>query len=130
MDDLIVLILTLIIFVAGAIGQIKKKKPPVSDAGKNQQTDNFWDLLEQETEIFRDQPVQPEREIQPVVYQEKYESTEPENYEFTPVNEGGSVLAVEKNTEKKIPVRERLLKEGFSLKKAVVYSEILNRKYF
>lgn len=130
MDDLIVLILTLIIFVAGAIGQVKKKKPPVPVAGQKKQPDNFWDLLEQETEFLPEQPTPVTQEIQPEFYQEKYESTEPEKYDFIPVNEGGSLFSEEIKTEKKNDqIRKKRLREEFSLRKAVIYNEILNRKY-
>lgn len=137
MDDLIVIILTLIIAAAGVIGQVKKKKQPQPEGDENQQktTGDFWDFLDDlggenqpnnitqaETEIN----VEPEK-IQEVV------KKKPE-YTFIAEKEGRNSLV--KQTAIKDEIKdlmdeeeEEKISDTFSLRKAVIYSEILNRKY-
>lgn len=132
MDDLIVIILTLIIVVVGAIGQIKKKRPellqePGKDNNNNEagNTGGFWDFLEGEQQFVTQQTdVYPEEEpkIEPI-------QPKKEEYKFVPSNEGKTDSAkpffnFEEEDEKKKKPREK-----FSLRKAIIYSEIINRKY-
>lgn len=132
MDDLIVLILTLLVAVAGAVGQIKKKKannrPSV---GQPQKRDNFWDLLDEQVEL----PIlQTElSDVSDIPGEDTNVSKEQHNYEFSAKDEGGSVIPA-KNREPieevtTAPEQNRLTADKFSLRKAVIYSEILNRKY-
>ena len=127
MDDLIVIIITLAVAGIGILGQLKKKKKQAA-AGTNQpkQPDSFWDLIKGEAEF----PVQEEEiefnkeaEIEPNISSEslsqKLNSKPKKTY-------GKDAYAIKKSTGKK--VRSKTL-EGFSLRKAVIYSEILNRKY-
>jgi hypothetical protein len=63
MDDLIVIILTLLIAGAGVIGQIKKKKqiPVAAEEPKN--PENIWDL-------FREETLLPERKTEPEYFEQ------------------------------------------------------------
>lgn len=126
MDDLVVIILTLIIAGAGVLGQIKKKKQGDAVPTTQKNPENIWDLFKDE--MFPQMP-----KTEPEYYMdEKPESIPYENeqgYKFEPKNEGGVII---NNTVKPEPtikdsIKEK--KEGFSLRKAVIYSEILNRKY-
>jgi hypothetical protein len=126
MDDLIVIILTLLIAGAGAIGQIKKKKqiPVAGEEPKN--PENIWDL-------FREETLLPELKTQPEYFETDQQESEPyeneQGYNFTANNEGGILI---KNEVKMQPVVKETAvkrKEKFPLRKAVIYSEILNRKY-
>ena len=126
MDDLIVIILTLVIVVVGLLGQLKKKKEVAAGAGQPGQPKSFWDLLEDETDL----PVQEEspeydeeRKPEPVV------SAETPFYRIKTKNEEPFVMdddLTKKST--RIKFKSKTIK-GFSLRKAVIYSEILNRKY-
>ncbi|MEZ5104899.1 MAG: hypothetical protein R2757_10415 [Draconibacterium sp.] len=125
MDDLIVIILTLLIAVVGIIGQTKKKKqvPPTSE--NKHAPENIWDLLQQEMEPKYNVP-------EPEFFEEKetekiYESVDKVQYQFVRGNEGKP--EVKKDIFVESPVKKLIKKEKFSLKKAVIYSEILNRKY-
>lgn len=126
MDDIVVLILTLLIFVLGAIGQIKKKRSAQTNTGQNNKPGSFWDLLEGEPE-FVEQP----EEFNPVVEPQQSEIIKKETeYKFTPSNEGKTNIydeIVEDLKEEK--KKEKILDENFSLRKAIIYSEIINRKY-
>lgn len=126
MDDLVVIILTLLIAGAGVFGQLKKKKqlPAVSEEQKD--PENIWDLFREE--VFPQQP-KPEPEYLNVE-QEEYEPYENEQgYEFEAKNEGGMLINNELSAEISAKdIRKKKL-EGFSLRDAVIYSEILNRKY-
>lgn len=136
MDDLIAVILTLIIAGAGALGQIKKKKqmPVATEEPKN--PENIW-------ELFRDENLIPELKTEPdyteivedesVLY--KYEQPESipydneQDYKFEANNEGGTIINQELVSN---PITTKGIskkKEKFPLRKAVIYSEILNRKY-
>jgi hypothetical protein len=129
MDDLVVIILTLLIAGAGAIGQMKKKKPATTiPAGQAKQPANIWELFNEE--VFP-QILQPELEP------ENYLEAEPESipyeneqgYKFEAKNEGGIIINNEIKPEPTINNEIKNKKEVFSLRKAVIYSEILNRKY-
>jgi len=135
MDDLIVIILTLIVAAAGALGQFKKKKQVTPVEGDESKTpESLWDLLQGEPDS--QQPVEVkefEKEKydeykEPVVQTENKEVKE-SKYKFVAKNEGQSSAMV----RKPMASNKKKLKSGiykdFSLRKAVIYSEILNRKY-
>jgi hypothetical protein len=131
MEDLIVIILTLIIVVVGALGQIKKKKLPQPEENKQNSSGGFWDLLQ---EMGEHEPQHTEVSVpkEPVINPEHEKNTQ--HYPFQPANEGKSDLkrssAFKENLEKKQEKdAEKKISRSFSLRKAVIYSEILNRKY-
>lgn len=126
MDDLVVIIITLVIVVVGALGQIKKKKPLQQNPEQQNKPPGFWDLLKEDMDYQGQQPEYTTNE-EP--------ATEPEfhgknpDYQFKGENETTSVFAEDKNKLKTEEKGETKTKEKFSLRKAVIYSEILNRKY-
>ncbi len=126
MDDLIVIILTLAVAGIGILGQIKKKKQAATGSNQPKQPETFWDLIKNETNF----PVQEEEnEYYEEENPEPVISTETPYQKVNTTNVQSSVRKAvfeTKLTRKKIKSKT---KEGFSLRKAVVYSEILNRKY-
>ena len=126
MDDLIVIIITLIIVVVGALGQIKKKKPLPQNPEQQNKPTGFWDLLKEEADYPGQQQEYTSNE-EPATETDFHE--EIPDYQFTVNNEAKSVFASDKNKSKKEEIKEIKTKEKFSLRKAVIYSEILNRKY-
>ena len=48
MDDLVVIILTLLVAGAGIIGQLKKKKQISEGTGETKKVGDIWDLLKEE----------------------------------------------------------------------------------
>lgn len=127
MDDLIVIILTLIIAGVGALGQLKKKKQAEPNMEPQEGTDSFWNLLDDETE-----PVEQTEIINHQVEKEVVEPVKAQDsqlYQFKAKQEGESVIEEDEKIEIKKPKLKSKLKEDFSLRKAVIYSEILNRKY-
>ena len=137
MDDLIVIILTLIVAAAGALGQLKKKKQataPVESDGEPAQPESFWDLFKEDSGQQQHVEKQEYEEYDNEQNEEQVASkvvvkTEKPKYHFAQQNEGKSVV------KDKLPVKVKRLKlksgirNDFSLRKAVIYSEILNRKY-
>ena len=127
MDDLVVIILTLIIAGAGVLGQMKKKKQATTiPTGQAKQPENIWDLFKEEA---FPQILQPEPEY---YMEEEPESIPYENeqgYKFEAKNEGGIIINNEVKPEITVIDSIKEKKEVFSLRKAVIYSEILNRKY-
>jgi len=136
MDDVVVIILTIIIAVVGALSQ-RKKRQQMEAAKKNQGTQprqpvDIWELLREQSTI--DDPfeeIDPEPEIE--IIKEKPVDTVPEPkpvYQFSSGDEGTSDMK-QSSLEKPPKKRHKVLIDGekFSLKKAVIYSEIMNRKY-
>lgn len=137
MDDLVVIILTILVAVVGALSRKKKKReanlPPVDGPQKTSQPMDLWDMIMQE-----------ENETQPIEEQEyakvEMEKPEPEetldsvpkkpNYSFSPSVEGQSdIEGVLKKSLKPKSKKVYVDGEKFSLRKAVIYNEILRRKY-
>ncbi len=138
MDDLIVIIVTLIIAGIGVLGQIKKRKPATQNNQQQNKSGGFWNMLENELNI-REQPQEQFQEAE-----EEEETTEPvtetegveteKQYQFSPEEEGMSIYKIEsveelQEEEKVKPTKLRKSSVQFSLRKAVIFSEILNRKY-
>ena len=127
MDDLVVIILTLLIAGAGAIGQMKKKKQTTPiPAGQAKQPENIWGLFKEEA--FPQIP-QPDPEFYLDEEPESIPYENEQNYKFEAKNEGGIIINNEIKPEPIINDVIKDKKEVFSLRKAVIYSEILNRKY-
>jgi hypothetical protein len=128
MDDLVAIILTLVFVGIGAFGQMKKKKNliPEPESNNNKQ-DDIWGLFEKVTgfENYRQDPYGNTE----VVAKEPGPAVNEQNYSFKATDEGGSVIEKESQIKKSI-VRKNVIRENFSLKQAVIYNEILNRKYF
>jgi len=126
MDDLVVIILTLIVVGVGAFGQLKKKKQAAANPMPPEQSENFWDLIEGKSES----PIQGKSpdfiDIEkPKPKMETEVSLSQLKTKHGKKTRGRKDYSV-KNT--KVKIRQKTM-EGFSLRKAVVYSEILNRKY-
>ena len=125
MDDFIVILLTLAVAGIGLVGQLKKKKQAAA-AGQPQQIKSFWDLVNSETgnsgqgkevEYFEDENVQPESSA------ENFDNKNNiANKETAKVRVETPQMSIMKNRNSK-------MMKDFSLRKAVIYSEILNRKY-
>ena len=126
MDDLVVIILTLIIVIVGVLGQVKKKKQiPVVSEGKKS-PENIWDLIQRE---MNPMPQMPQQEFIDDDFEEPEVKAKKSSYEFEAQNE--RVSATENKIMEELPAKKmrKIYNEKFSLKKAVIYSEILNRKY-
>ncbi len=127
MDDIVVIILTLLVAVIGIVGQTKKRKAASQQPKTGNSPRNIWDLLEAqmapEPQQYEPEPeFEPEDEILDVVSKAPV-------YEFDVKSEGKS--DIKKDTVSEISTDEipKSKKEKFPLRKAVIYSEILNRKY-
>ncbi len=125
MDDLIVIILTLAVAGIGILGQYKKKKQAAAGTNQPKQPESFWDLIKNEANL----PAQEE-------VSEYYEEEDPEPVisTETPYQKINTTLkqSARKDKFEKKSIRKKTTSksmEGFSLRKAVIYSEILNRKY-
>lgn len=135
MDDLLVIILTLIFAAAGIFGQSKKKKAqqakqPVPQP-QAEEHDSFWDFLEGESPRPRESNIeaQPEQAYRQPQQNTADEKTEPvQNVQPAPKKSSIYSTDLTENKEAKNQ-RKSKLKNRFSLRKAVIYSEILNRKY-
>lgn len=124
MDDTLVIILTLIVAVIGAIGQIKKKKVPIQGVEKNDSTSDFWEMLNVDPEFENNQMQDEyidENKTKPIVNETQKPPVD------VVVKEEPKISTMERN--KISTSRAFLIRKDFSLRKAVIYSEILNRKY-
>jgi hypothetical protein len=126
MDDLIVVILTLLVAGAGAIGQLKKKKEVPVAPGVQKTPEDIWDLFKQET-------FAPELKTEPEYFnidsEESGPSANEQGYNFEAEKEGGTLITNQLNIQPAVNETTTKKKEKFPLRKAVIYSEILNRKY-
>ncbi len=135
MDDSIVIILTLIIAGIGFFGKLKKKKPVQAGSQNSTPPETFWDLI-QEDQNLQTSTTNPElfdemeyaEENEPVTEPQQTTAT-PSTYQFTQEDEGASDIPENLKQEVKKPQLKSKLRENFSLREAVIYSEILNRKY-
>lgn len=128
MDDIVVIILTFIVAVFGILNKTRKKNaasgqpaPPADD------TQNFWEMLMDDNE---DVPYQP----QPQVIQEEVVKPEPvreakPKFEYSTEAKKSAPLKPKMKRTEKSKKGVLIMGEKFSLKKAVIYSEIINRKY-
>jgi hypothetical protein len=124
MDDLIVIILTLVIAGVGALAQLKKKRNQQSNSGQSEKSADFWDLLEDNTEpASQDVGYVNDEEMQ----MESVVTEEVSSNKLRTKNNDQSFRSKKVVKEMRKP-RSKLNGE-FSLRKAVIYSEILNRKY-
>jgi hypothetical protein len=121
MNDLIVIILTLLVAVAGVFGQIKKKKDETTTPASPENGENFWDILENEPEFQAENTFAEQEEIR--------ESNPPIFTIPKTVEKNQPSIQHEKNTAVELPIKEAIKKEKISLRKAVIYSEILHNKY-
>lgn len=126
MDDLVVIILTLIIAGVGILGQVKKRKQGAPLPEGEKKAENIWDLIQQEINPVQNIP-QPEY-IEDEV-EEAEEAEQKPSYEFEVQNEGSLVAENKMEGVKSSKKLRKIAGEKFSLRKAVIYSEILNRKY-
>lgn len=137
MDDLVVIILTILVAVVGALSRKKKKREAnLPSSGESQMTSqpmDLWDMI-----------MQDENETQPIDEQQhtkfEMEESEPEivldsvpekhDSSFKPSSEGSSDMQ-EMLKESLNPKSKKVYVDGekFSLRKAVIYNEILRRKY-
>jgi hypothetical protein len=126
MDDLVVVILTLLIAGAGAIGQMKKKKQVPVEPGEYKTPEDIWELFK--GEVYPQKPYK-----EPVVTKFEKENSEPavneQGYKFEAKNEGGLLVKKEMKVQPTVTKNAIKSKPKFPLRKAVIYSEILNRKY-
>ena len=105
---------------------MKKKKQLIVDSVPSEPLEDLWDLVEEKTEI----PVQKERND---YFNEKIPTStvndKSSSHQFSAKNVGKSNLKKEflKKSVKENKKNDTM--KDFSLRKAVVYSEILNRKY-
>lgn len=129
MDDLLVVIISLIIAGAGALGQLKKKKQiPGSSAGEINTPEDIWNFLKNDSVIshFEEESY----EAKEVFVKEPEPAVNEQNYSFNPKNEGGKAINSANVKPIVIPQKKSVFKGNFSLRDAVIYNEILNRKYF
>jgi hypothetical protein len=125
MDDLIVIILTLVLIIASSLGQFKKKRSGENKVNNNipDNSDDNWLLPgEDEAEVIKEKPI--------VTYtgQDNIQKESMQSYQFKDVYtsvkpERQTIQEIQNHSVKKVK------KIKFSLRKAVIYNEILNRKY-
>ena len=130
MDDIVVIILTVLVAIIGVAGQ-RKKRRNLQTSGKTQpgKPMNFWELLQEQSKI-EDPYSEYESEIEE---EEEKIKTVPEQkpaYQFKTENEGSSDIVEQVKEEPRVKKSKVFIDgEKFSLRKAVIYSEIMNRKY-
>jgi hypothetical protein len=125
MDDLIVIILTLVLIIASSLGQFKKKPSGENKVNNNipDNSDDNW-LLPGENEVkdIKEKPLATytrqdniqKKNVQSYQFKDDFTSVKPDRQ---------TIQEIQNHSVKKVK------KIKFSLRKAVIYNEILNRKY-
>lgn len=136
LSDYIYIILGIIIFIVSIIRKSTKKQTPPKPAASEEvpETDFPEDLIEKVTSTDKitadDIPFRFQQQEKLEITNEETDSRElfrPEEEGIPAVSVTGDIEDVRKDDE---PGKEkRSLKKRFSLKDAIIYSEIINRKY-
>ena len=131
MDDLVVIILTLVILVIGVLGRTKKTQIQRPESKQPGNPMDFWDFFEMKDEIPASENI---NSIQTETSQEEDIIEDEPVVINIPEEEGSTVfedktIPVDKMEKKEKSALKSKLLESFSLKKAIIYSEIINRKY-
>jgi hypothetical protein len=133
---ILIFIVVIIISIVRAVNKNKdkiQKAPKVPQNEPQQPLNEIWETIledkkDVETEI-REEFFPEESEIEEFVPEPIVEKAE-SKYQFRPQEEGASDIV--ESPKKMMTVskkKKNILGKDFSLKKAVVYSEIINRKY-
>jgi hypothetical protein len=129
MDDLIVIILTLVVAVIGVISQRNKRRAQQGQAppeGATQPVD-FWDVIMGEEDRRQEYEPRQEVEAEDLIEEPKPKQRE---YEFIPSSKRTSEIEEElRKAAQRKPKKVKVDGEDFSLRKAVIYQEIMNRTY-
>jgi len=127
MDDLLVILLSVVFILAGIFGQKNKKKNAANSNSvvKEPAKEDLWDFLDQKWEdsSLGEESHEVAVEEVPAPKQESRQQFHTEQ-ESQRIFKKGSI----ENVSEKMKVRP-LKMSKFPLKDAVIYSEILNRKY-
>lgn len=120
MDDLIVILLTLLFAVFGVIGQVKKKKQEPLANPVEEMENEILSFLGEDEEITQNYHEPVNEEFAP--------DNKPETHIFDAGQEGMASLK-NKPEEKKMVIIENIRTKKFPLRKAIIYSEIIQNKY-
>jgi len=130
MDDIVVIIITILVAVLGIVSQ-RKKRESAQTPGNLQQPKpfDFWEMLNEERaaqDPYQHFESEPEIEEEPIDIVPKEKPV----YQFVPSSEGRSDIT-EPILKEPVRKKRKVLVDGekFSMRKAVIYSEIMNRKY-
>jgi len=129
MDDLLVVLITLAIAGAGALGQLKKKKQETQAVSGNlDNPEDIWELFKNNTIAGNlvDDPYGDKEDF----VSEPGPAVNEQSYTFNPKNEGGKTIEPAVAKPAIIKKNQPVLTGKFPLRQAIIYSEILNRKYF
>lgn len=128
MDDIVLIILTLVVAVIGILNKQRKKNAAQQPAPQgNKQASGFWDLIMDNDDNQEDEVVD---SLEPEVIVDDFEKARNRaQYSFVPSSEGSSMSNPEAKVIHKKSKKVVVVGEAFSLRKAVIYNEILNRKY-
>ncbi len=135
MEDYLVIIITLIVAVVGVLRRKKKKTvAQAPETGKAKSSSNFWDMIMDEqggdAEPVYEYEESESHHVDPEpVLQEHAVAVEKSSSAFWVRDEGVSAVDTEREATQKKKRKITIDGEEFSLKKAVIYSEIMNRKY-
>ncbi|QIA06912.1 hypothetical protein [Draconibacterium halophilum] len=128
MDDIVVIILTLIVALFGILNKKRKKNVAPGEPGSSEdKTPNFWEMLMDDNEDMSPNP-HPYEEVEVEEDEVPVRKARP-IYEYSTDIKNSQPVKTKKKRAKKSKKQTLIMGEKFSLKKAVIYSEIINSKY-
>lgn len=123
------IILTLIIAGAGVFSQLQKKKQAQSSPPDNLNApDDIWSLFN-DNEMKNNMTGDPYADKE-VFVEEPGPAVNEQNYSFNSINEGGKIIEPVVSKPVVSVKRQPVILGKSQLRQAIIYSEILNRKYF
>ena len=138
MDDILIILLTIVFAFIGVLGQLRKKKQEANpDAGQEKETsDHFWDFLNEESRAGQtpESVLAEEKKSSPIPEPVAEKTKKPVRTMWRPERSSIYARDLTEQAKENLPeaqkkIRKRGVKDRFSLRKGVIYSEILNRKY-
>jgi len=122
MDDLVVILLTLVFIVAGLFGQIKKHRASAQNNAGEPSDDNPWELAEED---WQENPASRRKD------ETRKTAAEPGKRSFSDSESEEERITRRDLAEEEVVRQSKKSekKKKFPLRKAVIYSEILSRKY-
>ena len=136
MDDIIVIIILVALSVIGAVTRSKKKKENAGSSnpsGVQRKSPDFWESLFEDNQTESEEIIVEDNMMyvqEPIIVEPKQNTTSKLFEEGSPKRKDKILQDEIKKDEIGKSGKQKIILEGFSLKKAIVFSEIINQKYF
>lgn len=132
---ILIFIVIIVISIVRAVNRNKSKAPKSTGNASKSTLNEVWESILEEKEVVKEDIVddffEQEKEEQEIIAEPvEVDKKRQFGYRFSAQEEGTSDIKEEVDTIKlATKKRKKILDKDFSLKKAIIYSEVINRKY-